>query len=542
MTLDAYSSVYFNPMLRLYQNGSYEAVARLERVNSTSDAAILEVTSDAQFFSPLYQEIKASEEEMPIGRLVDGEAIKRLCVLYGLSTRNDKFIGTRASLAEAQLELASEPATPFPALMCIDRPVTFPVQLLTDLCTCFGLILSEQRIYGVNADVQSFFTYLTSGYGSIPVPLGMSQQEKQAACQQYGLTADEAYLAGPIEAVTAMTNALTEKMPIPVDIDPARLISLPAHVPVKIQDGLIQGSKADVQQALQVLHRKDTKISFPSNLPKVTVQAVAQKYGLKLSNTQLIGDSERILKALNELNQMPQGQAFQYHKPADWFLSQPEEMNIQTLSTASQEYQDVAARFSETMGESSVLVTIERLQNKRLYTSFAYKHEAYSIVEGKAVEIRELFHGTSGTDPTVIFQSDTGLDSRLGKGLWGQGTYYAQNADYSHGYCFRTDANQCQMFLCQVIVGEYVELPQDEDLRRPPQRPGSSACFHSVKGITDSSEIFITYEAAMSYPMWLITYECQVEAPRLVFLIFIGPGDDSEEEEGENDSDSEDEA
>lgn len=180
---------------------------------------------------------------------------------------------------------------------------------------------------------------------------------------------------------------------------------------------------------------------------------------------------------------------------------------------------------------------IERVQNRRLYTNFAYKYEAFCKVENRGIEIKELFHGTSTTDPAVIFQSDTGLDSRLGKGLWGNGTYYAENSYYSHDYCYHTPQRKCQMFLCSVIVGDYKEMPQDQTMVRPPQKPNSTACYHSVKGKTETSDIWITYEAAMSYPTWLITYEAEdrqygqiaVHPAVLLMLMMMQAADDDDD-------------
>ena len=545
ITIDAYSCVYLNPLVRLYQNGAHEPVARVEKLNSTSDAAVLDVICDAQYFANLYQAIKVAEEEMSIGQIVSGETLKRVCLLYGLSTRNDMLIGTRYSLSQAQSDLASNAGPVFPSLLSIDVPASFPLQLVSYLCNYFGLILAGQHIYGASTEVQSFLNYLTSEYSSVPVPAGTGPQELQATCQQYGLVTDGVYMAGPREVVRSMSSVPTFQAAVPTDVDPARLMSLPSHVPVRVEGGAIIGTRANVNQALQMLPRRGNRVRYPASLPKATVQAVAQKYGLKADNTHLSGDSASIFQALDELNQMPiqaqvqQGQTFQFHRPADWYQRQTTEMELQNIASNSQEFQHVATRFNETMGQEGKLVGIQRVQNRRLYTNFAYKHEAFCKVEGKALEIMQLFHGTSQTDPAVIFQSDSGLDSRLGRGLWGQGTYYAKNSYYSHDYCSRTPANQCQMFLCLVLVGDYVELDQNEKLVRPPNKKGStSSCYHSVKGVTPTSDIWITYEAAMSYPLWLITYEAEprqqtIVLPPLLALLLLRrmmQGDDDDDD------------
>ena len=520
ITVDEYSCVYLNPMIRLYQSGGYEPVTRIERLNSTSDAAIIEVTCDSQYFSNLFNAVKAVEAEEPLDQVVHGDILKTICLQYGLSTRNNTLIGTRSNLDLARTDLRTHATPAFASILCMDTPASYPLQLVSYLCSYFGLLIAGNRIYGQTSEVQTFYTYLTSEYSSVPIPAGMSAAEVQALCVQHGLMTDGTYIAGPREAVRNVSSWQTYQATVPSDVEPARLVSLPSHVPVRVEGNVIIGSKANVQQALQMLPRKANKVRFPANLPKAAVQSVAQKYGLKADNTHLIGDSGSILQALEELNQMPahQENGFKYHKPQQWYLTQTAQVSLTNLPSSSQEFKDVANRFNETMGQHSRLVSIQRVQNKRLYTNFSYKHEAFSQVEGKALQIMTLFHGTSNTDPAVIYQSDTGLDSRLGKGLWGQGTYYAKNSFYSHDYCYRNSSNQCQMFLCHVLVGDYVNLPQSNSLVRPPQKQNSTSCFHSVMGKTPTSDIWITYEAAMSYPTWLLTYETDLQQQQVMFI------------------------
>ena len=149
---------------------------------------------------------------------------------------------------------------------------------------------------------------------------------------------------------------------------------------------------------------------------------------------------------------------------------------------------------------------IARVKNWRQYQLFAAKHESYSSVEGRMLEVRMLFHGTSAEAPKTIIESDTGLDPRLGGGMWGKGSYFAKNSSYSVSYAHRLSNGLYQLFCCIVLVGDYVELPSNNALTRPPTKPGSASLYNSVKGFTGGSEVFITYEPNMSYPSFLITY------------------------------------
>ena len=55
----------------------------------------------------------------------------------------------------------------------------------------------------------------------------------------------------------------------------------------------------------------------------------------------------------------------------------------------------------------------------------------------KDVQTKLLFHGTSGTDPKLVYDSEEGLDMRFSNdGMWGRGIYFAVNSSYSNSYAF----------------------------------------------------------------------------------------------------------
>ena len=48
---------------------------------------------------------------------------------------------------------------------------------------------------------------------------------------------------------------------------------------------------------------------------------------------------------------------------------------------------------------------------------------------------RFLYHGTSKTDPLMIYQGEEGFDFRYSTiGMWGKAVYFAVDASYSNGY------------------------------------------------------------------------------------------------------------
>ena len=95
---------------------------------------------------------------------------------------------------------------------------------------------------------------------------------------------------------------------------------------------------------------------------------------------------------------------------------------------------------------------------------------------GSLPEERQLFHGTSSETVKAICQQ--GFDWRVcGKHgtLYGNGSYFATSAVYSHNYTKRLSGSDCQhkqMFLSRVIVGSYASGPQwhgQTAAQRPPE-------------------------------------------------------------------------
>mmetsp|Transcript_34063 Transcript_34063/g.33258 ORF Transcript_34063/g.33258 Transcript_34063/m.33258 type:complete len:89 (-) Transcript_34063:130-396(-) len=88
--------------------------------------------------------------------------------------------------------------------------------------------------------------------------------------------------------------------------------------------------------------------------------------------------------------------------------------------------------------------------------------------------MKHLFHGSRGTNPKTIYETEDGLDIRFANsGALGQGIYFANNAAYSSTYAFPTNSNnEKQMFLCLVLVGESVHQ-NGGGIRIPPLKPGS---------------------------------------------------------------------
>ena len=82
------------------------------------------------------------------------------------------------------------------------------------------------------------------------------------------------------------------------------------------------------------------------------------------------------------------------------------------------------------------MLKIERIQNKKLWR--VYQAEVEYIAQklgGDDPNVDEMYHGTRGTPPKIIYQSEEGFDMTYSnQGMWGFANYFAKNASYSHGY------------------------------------------------------------------------------------------------------------
>lgn len=158
---------------------------------------------------------------------------------------------------------------------------------------------------------------------------------------------------------------------------------------------------------------------------------------------------------------------------------------------------------------------IERIQNNWLWKHYCLcQSQLKSKNDGKDNEMW-LFHGTRTTPPKSVYGSEKGFDfrfSRPGTCMWGNGSYFAENASYSNTYAFefktKTTSNK-QVFLARVLIGDSIHLHSDKsrDLRMPPLKHcDKSTRYDSVKGTTSGSVVYVVYEHDKAYPAYLITY------------------------------------
>ena len=112
------------------------------------------------------------------------------------------------------------------------------------------------------------------------------------------------------------------------------------------------------------------------------------------------------------------------------------------LGFGSLEFKFIADLFNRTFTQGQAKIeSIQKLQNmfvqEKFMTEFKLlctKYKEKSLTQ----MVKLLFHGARAVPPNQIYESETGLDARFSRdGAYGQGIYFADNADYSHAYAWQ---------------------------------------------------------------------------------------------------------
>ncbi|KAK3545033.1 hypothetical protein QTP86_033231 [Hemibagrus guttatus] len=176
------------------------------------------------------------------------------------------------------------------------------------------------------------------------------------------------------------------------------------------------------------------------------------------------------------------------------------------LDSSHKDYIRVQELFNKTMKDFTIL-TIERVQNKELWEDFQTKrarmkkansHKKYG--EGE----RLLFHGTNTMNiDAICLQNFDMRVSGVNATVYGQGSYFARDAEYSNDYT--NDCGKRSMFVCRVLIGQYTK--GESRYRRPPAKDTAGNLYDSCVNDVRNPSIYVVFERSQVYPEFLITYE-----------------------------------
>ena len=178
----------------------------------------------------------------------------------------------------------------------------------------------------------------------------------------------------------------------------------------------------------------------------------------------------------------------------------------------SKEWLHIKARIDRTLNGANI-INIQQIHNKWLWDIYALSRHRLSTKNRGITNEKLLFHGSRQTRPEQIYKSEKGFDFRFAnEGLWGVGTYFAVNAQYSNAYAFKLSggSGRLQFFLALVLTGESYSCGEDRSLRKPPLKERNDMFaderYDSVHGKSRGSDIYVVYDHDKAYPAYLITY------------------------------------
>ncbi|XP_061422286.1 protein mono-ADP-ribosyltransferase TIPARP-like isoform X2 [Lethenteron reissneri] len=201
-------------------------------------------------------------------------------------------------------------------------------------------------------------------------------------------------------------------------------------------------------------------------------------------------------------------------QPSTWVPMDPGADFVRvTLEPAERAYRAAYRLFHQTVSETKALVlSIERVQNPFLWEKYCRK-KAFMLRKLPQMPERELelnlFHGTTADTVPAICKHN--FDPRLsGKNaaVYGNGSYFATAASFSHGYAGRAGhAGDRYVFIAKALVGRHaVGQP---GLRRPPALCPDDLASDLYDSCVDNAgkpSIFAIFDSDQCYPYFLIRY------------------------------------
>ena len=131
---------------------------------------------------------------------------------------------------------------------------------------------------------------------------------------------------------------------------------------------------------------------------------------------------------------------------------------------------------------------------------------------GSTIDERSLFHGTDTLDICrgICINNFDFRKSGKNATVYGQGSYFARDARYSHHNTKASKSDERYMFRAKVLVGKFTQ--GRSEYRRPPEIPGESHKLYDacVDSPIDPS-IFVVFDRSQTYPEYLIKYTVKTE-------------------------------
>lgn len=199
--------------------------------------------------------------------------------------------------------------------------------------------------------------------------------------------------------------------------------------------------------------------------------------------------------------------------PPEW---DPQQLDVEfkSIRRSSREWSDIEGMVHKTL-PAATIIQIDRVQNCQLWEKYALEKGHMNRRNNGLVNEKLLFHGTRKNDPQSVVQSLRGIDFRCSRRdhqlLWGTGSYFATNANYSNRYSYyNTQLQAWQMIVVNVLTGKSCNYrnPSPSLTRPPPLFPGSNLLYDTVRGCSVGADsiIYVVYDQDRAYPAYIVSY------------------------------------
>ncbi|XP_018424919.1 PREDICTED: poly [ADP-ribose] polymerase 12-like [Nanorana parkeri] len=194
--------------------------------------------------------------------------------------------------------------------------------------------------------------------------------------------------------------------------------------------------------------------------------------------------------------------------PAEWDMNAMPDIGYKTVlvDNTCAEFSNIVKMFSKTVSGQTVK-KLWRIQNPTLWQVYQWqKDQMKEKNSGIAVDERQLFHATESANIDAICRDN--FDWRIcgmNGDLYGQGSYYARDASYSHNYSPPTSKGRRTMFVARVLVGDFVV--GDSKMQRPPQKSNDTKSYDSCVNNIRNPSVFVVFEKNQIYPEYILEYK-----------------------------------
>ena len=200
--------------------------------------------------------------------------------------------------------------------------------------------------------------------------------------------------------------------------------------------------------------------------------------------------------------------------PTNW-TEQSEECAFEDASKEEQKF--VLDLMEKTIPKVNIK-TLKRIQHKSQWKFYSLQRD--TMRRNHDPNEMHLFHGTRNTDPNEVVKSEKGIDfrhSRCSRLLWGNGSYFAVKASYSHAdYAHEIDdqlfGKYKQLIIAKVLTGLSKDYGTQSmsTLNMPPTEKlpdGKTVVYDTVCGTTNGCKVYVVFDHCRVYPAYIVKYQ-----------------------------------